>query len=233
MPNIDLNRRSPRRPGTLEIARAERALVPLARGLAALAGFIDAVGFLAFGQVFLASPEPSGTILGVSLAGGSKISYVAGAVLFSFFLGVVLTTLCTFRLVRFRRTAILSGVVPCIFVALLGLEGHNPYVALALLAATMGALHCVFERDPEPLREALYPSTQIVRMGEALGSDRRTGKSGVLGQHCLFWLSFIAGGTSGAIAWVAIGRWALALTAIATGLLAIYTGLVERNLGAK
>ena len=60
----------------------------------------------------------------------------------------------------------LSGVALCILAAFIVLEGHDPYVSLALLAAAMGALHCVFGRDPEELREALLPSAQDVHQRE-------------------------------------------------------------------
>ena len=53
----------------MEIARAERSLVPLARALAALAGFFDAAGFLVFGRIYVISPVANTTILGVELAG--------------------------------------------------------------------------------------------------------------------------------------------------------------------
>src|SRR3546814_18592452 len=46
-----------RRPSSLEVGRAQRALVQLAALLAALAGLVNAIGFLAFGHVFLASPD--------------------------------------------------------------------------------------------------------------------------------------------------------------------------------
>lgn len=233
MPNIDHIRRAPRRPGTLEIARAERALVPLARGLAALVGFVDALGFLIFGNVYLASLEASGTILGVALADGSRILPIAATLVFSFLMGVVLTTVCAYRLLHLRRTAILSGVAPCLLVAFLFLEGYSPYISLALLAAAMGALHCIFERDPEHLQEALFPSAQAVRFGEVLGSNRGGEKSGRLGHHGLLWLFFVAGGASGAAAWLGVGGWTVLIASIGAVLLAAYTWLIERNLRAR
>jgi len=232
MPNIDRIRRPRRGPGTLEIARAERSLLPLARNLAALAGFIDAAGFLAFGRVYLASPEAGGTILGVGIAGGQALE-LAGTALLSFLVGVVLTTFCNHGLARWRRTVILSGLTASVFIAFLFLETGAIYFSLAVLAAAMGGLHCVLERDPERLQEGLSPSAQMVRLGEALGSRRTGVKPALIGDHSLFWLCFVIGGVVGATAWVGTGQWALLMASIGTGLLAVHAWSIEKNLSAR
>ncbi|MBV1691993.1 DUF1275 domain-containing protein [Novosphingobium sp. G106] len=169
----------------METARAERALVPLARSLAALAGFIDAAGFLAFGRVYLSSPDANATILGVELAGGRSLQLAATA-LRSFLVGVILTTLCAYRLRRWRRTAILTALLPALFIAFLCLEAGGFYSSLAILAAAAGGFHCVLERDPHRLHEGMFASAQMVRLGEALGSRWIDGKSGSIGSHSVF-----------------------------------------------
>lgn len=232
MPGTDQFRRFRRRPGTLEIARAERALVPLARSLAALAGFIDAAGFLAFGRVYLSSPDANATILGVELAGGRPLQLAATA-LGSFLVGVILTTLCAYRLQRWRRTAILTALLPALFSAFLCLEAGGFYSSLAVFAGAAGGLHCVLERDPERLYEGMFPSAQMVRLGEALGSRWTNGKSGSIGDHSLFWLCFVGGAIGGTTAWIGAGEWALAIAASGAALLAVQAWSIERNLSAR
>ena len=232
MPGIDRIRRSRRRPGTLEIARAERSLVPLARGLAALAGFFDAAGFLAFGRIYLAAPVANATILGVELAGMQSFQLV-GTALLSFLVGVVLTTLCAHGLAHWRRTAILSGVATAILVAFLFLEAGDIYLALVLLAAAAGGLHCILERDPQHLQEGMFPSAQMIRLGDALGSRWDSKNSGLIVDHSLFWLCFIAGGVLGTTAWLGTGQWVLAIASLGTGLFAVYVWSIERNLRAR
>ncbi|NIJ15364.1 DUF1275 family protein [Sphingobium vermicomposti] len=213
----------------MEIARAERSLVPLARGLAALAGFFDAAGFLAFGRIYLASPVANTTILGVELAGVQSFQ-LAGTALLSFLVGVVLTTLCAHGLARWRRTAILSGAATATLIAFLFLEAGDIYPALILLAAAAGGLHCVLERDPQHLQEGMFPSAQMIRVGDALGSRWDRKKSSLIGDHSLFWLCFIVGGVLGTTAWLGTGQWALALASLGTGLLAVHVWSIERNL---
>lgn len=216
----------------MEIARAERSLVPLARGLAALAGFIDAAGFLAFGNIYLASPIANTTILGVELAGMQSFQLV-GTALLSFLVGVVLTTLCAHGLAHWRRTAILSGVATATLIAFLFFEADDIYPALVLLAAAAGGLHCVLERDPQHLQEGMFPSAQMIRLGDALGSHWDCEKSSLISDHSLFWLCFVVGGVLGTAAWLGLGQWALAIASLGTGLLAVYVWSIERNLRAR
>lgn len=216
----------------MEIARAERALVSLARSLAALAGFVDAAGFLAFGRVYLSSPDANATILGVELAGGQSLQLAATA-LGSFLVGVILTTLCAYRLRRWRRTAILTALLPALFIAFLCLEAGGLYSSLAIFAAAAGGLHCVLERDPQRLHESMFPSAQMVRLGEALGSRWIDGKSGSIGDHSVFWLFFVGGAIAGTMAWIGTGEWALAIASLGAALLALQAGAIERSLSAQ
>lgn len=232
MPRIDRIRRPRRRPGTLEIARAECSLVPLARGLAALAGFFDAAGFLAFGRIYVAAPVANATILGVELA-GMQFFQLAGTALLSFLVGVVLTTLCAHGLAHWRRTAILSGVAIAAFIAFLVLEAGDIYPALVVVAAAAGGLHCVLERDPQHLQEGMFPSAQMIRLADALGSRWGREKSSLIGDHSLYWLCFIVGGVLGTTAWLSTGQWALAIASLGTGLLAVHVWSIERNLCAR
>lgn len=95
---------------------------------------------------------------------------LAGTALLSFLVGVVLTTLCAHRLSHWRRTAILLGVAMAALIAFLFLEVSDIYPSLVLLTAAAGGLHCVLERDPKHLQANMFPSAQMVHLGDALGS---------------------------------------------------------------
>src|SRR3546814_1321479 len=58
--------------------------------LAALAGLVNAIGFLAFGHVFLASPDANATVLGANLPQSYAVALFAGAMVLSFVAGVTL-----------------------------------------------------------------------------------------------------------------------------------------------
>lgn len=217
-------------PSSLEVDRAERALIPLAAMLAALAGLVDAIGFLAFGHVFLASPEVNATVVGTNLQGNYRLALFAGAMVLSFVGGVVLMTLLTHRIARFRRTVVLLATALTLAAAYGAFSAGVAFVPAILLAMAMGGAHCTFERDNPELQEALSPSAQIARFGEALAGGRAGANLRQLGLHASFWLAFVIGGLAGAGAWIAVDGAALVLAASIAGLLALRTWLIERDL---
>ena len=219
-----------RRRSSLDIGRAERALVQLAAMLALLAGFINAVGFLAFGNVFLASPEANTTVLGVILPGSVAIAQFAAGMVASFVGGVVLATLVAHGTSHYRRTVTLACTTVALTGAYLVFRLNVAIVPAILLAMAMGAAHCLFEKDDPDLREAMSPSTQIVRFGEALAGGRHGVNHRQLGLHASFWLAFLMGGLAGAGAWMAFDIRSIALAAIVAGLLTMRTWLIERDL---
>ena len=219
-----------RRPSSLDKGRADRALVQLAAILAALAGMINAVGFLAFGDVFLASPEANTTVLGASVPGSLAIAQFAAGMVVSFVGGVVLATLVTHRSGPYRRTAVLFCTVIALTGAYLTFWLNVAIIPAVLLAMAMGAAHCLFEKDNPDLQEAMSPSAQVVRFGEALAGGRHGVNHRQLGLHACFWLAFLIGGLAGAGAWIAFDARSFALAAVVAGLLTMRTWLIERHL---
>lgn len=222
--------RARRAPSSLEVGRAGRALVQLAAMLAALAGFVDAIGFLAFGHVFLASPDASATVVGASLQGGYRLALFAGAMVLSFLGGVVLMTLISYRITRFRRTVVLLVTALALAAAYGAVSAGIEFAPAILLAMAIGAAHCIFKRDNPELQEAMSPSAQIARFGEALAGGRAGANQRQIGLHASFWLAFLIGGLAGASAWLAVEGSALMLAASIAGLLTLRTWLIERDL---
>jgi len=209
------------------------ALVQLAALLAALAGMVDAIGFLAFGHVFFASPDASATVLGANLPGSIDIALFAGAMLFSFVAGVTLMTLIANRATKFRRTLVLSGTALALALAYVALQIGISFAPAVLLAMAMGGAFCIFERDDPNLQEAMSPSAQIVGFGEALVGERYDTDRRLTGLHASFWLAFLLGGVAGTSAWFAIDAQSLALATGVAGVLTLWTLLIERELTPK
>src|SRR3546814_668423 len=113
-----------RRPSSLEVGRAQRALVQLAALLAALAGLVNAIGFLAFGHVFLASPDANATVLGANLQQSYAVALFAGAMVLSFVAGVTLMTLIAHRATQFRRTLVLLTTALVLVAAYVAVQAH-------------------------------------------------------------------------------------------------------------
>jgi uncharacterized membrane protein YoaK (UPF0700 family) len=206
------------------------ALARLAALLAMLAGMVDAVGFMAFGQVFLASPDATATILGTNLPAGSSIVFFAGAMILSFVAGVTLMTLATYRLSRLRRTSVIAGSALILTVAFVTFDIGIAFAPAALLALALGGVHCVFERDNSDLQDALSPSAQIGRLGEALAAGRSSFSGRRVAAHALFWLACILGGVMGVAAWFLVGARAFAMIAGFAAVLILPAWSLERRI---
>jgi protein PhnA len=73
-------------------APSQHGLLRLAFAATALAGFVDALGFLAFGGLFLASPDANSIVAAVALADGGRVALHAGGAVLALLAGVVLTS---------------------------------------------------------------------------------------------------------------------------------------------
>src|SRR3546814_15453366 len=96
----------------------------------------------------------------------------------------------------------------------------------------MGGAHCVFERDNSDLQEAMSPSAQIARFGEALAGGRSGANHRQSGLHASFWLAFLFGGLLGAGAWIAVHARSFALAACREGRPTLHPLLIERGICA-
>lgn len=220
---------SKRQGGSLAANRAERVLTQLAAMLAALAGVVNAIGILAFGDVFLASPNANATVLGANLKDNGAVALFAGAMVLCFVIGVTLTTLVTQSAEQFRRTLVLATATVGFCAAYAALYANVAFAPAGLLALSIGAVHCIFERDDVKLQEAMSPTTQLVRFGEELVARHGNAIGNKIGTHLTFWLAFLIGGGVGASAWLALGATSFVLVAGLAGVTAVGTWFAERG----
>ncbi|WP_139111528.1 DUF1275 family protein, partial [Sphingobium sp. Ndbn-10] len=80
----------------------------LAIGLAAQAGFIDALGFLKLGGLFVSFMSGNSTRLGVGLAKGAAVAGMAAGLVGAFVGGVLAGALVARRAGRWRKQAVLG-----------------------------------------------------------------------------------------------------------------------------
>lgn len=208
--------------------QAQRELAQLAALLAALVGMVTAIGFLAFGDVFLASPDANITVLGANSLGRWDVAIFAGSMIASFVAGVSFVTFVAHRATRFRRTLVLSLTTLMLFGGFLALSADVNLVPAVLLAMAMGGAHCVFERDAASFQEALSPSVQSVRLGETLVGGRNSDITRTSGMHVIYWLAFALGGGAGAGCWLGLQENSLLVTAGVAVILVLRSWFAER-----
>ena len=89
--------------------RQRKPLWVLAAGLAMLAGYVDAIGFLRLGGLFVSFMSGNSTQLGVAIAGHAGGVAVAAGLLACFVLGVVLGARVALAAGRRRKPAVFFG----------------------------------------------------------------------------------------------------------------------------
>jgi uncharacterized membrane protein YoaK (UPF0700 family) len=204
----------------------------LAIGLAGLAGFVDATGFLATGGFFLSFMSGNSTRLGVGIAGRSGDAVIAGSIVLSFVIGVMSGTL-TGRAARQRhRPAVLlllAGVL-ALAAALAGAGARWP--AFLATAFAMGTENTVFEADGEVRISLTYMTGNLVKIGQRLAGA-------LLGRGAWTWLPFLAlwsamvgGAVAGAALWPALGLAGLWVAAAVAMGLALTSWRIDSRIAA-
>lgn len=193
----------------------------LAACLSAVAGYVDVVGFLMTGGFFVSFMSGNSTRLGIGLAGASAAAAVAGGLIVSFVVGVVLGA-SVGRVARGWKEPAILGLVTI----LLMMAAITHWLGLGLFAAVplalaMGAQNAVFAQDGEVSVGLTYMTGTLVKLGKRLtvalwGGDR----FGWI-PYLLLWAGLLAGAVLGALAYARLGPNALAFAGAAMLLLTV------------
>jgi uncharacterized membrane protein YoaK (UPF0700 family) len=203
------------------MTRYGRHITLLAAGMSALAGFVDATGFLKLGGFFVSFMSGNTTRLAVGLAEGAPSALIAGALIATFVLGVMLGTLCGHAAGRQRAAAILALV--CGLLALAAGLGAAQFSVGAVVAMTlaMGAINTVFAQDGEVHISLTYMTGTLVKIGQRLATALLGGARTAWWPYLLLWFGLAAGAVAGALLYPHMGLNSLWLAAFAAGLFAI------------
>ena len=201
----------------------ERNDLALAVFLVALAGFVDAVGFLILGSLFVSFMSGNSTQfairLGQSFWAGAA---AAGTIVGVFVVGAVAGRLIATAAGRWRRPTILGLEAACLgFAAGVSLPALG---AGALIAFAMGAQNGVLQAAGRTTTGLTYITGSLVKFSHAL-ADAMTGvgPGSAAWPYLALWAGMVAGGVAGAVAYGQLGISALALPAVAAALLAVAT----------
>ncbi|GGE10396.1 hypothetical protein GCM10011529_15970 [Polymorphobacter glacialis] len=177
--------------------------------LSANAGFVDAVGWLTSGGLFVSFMSGNVTKVGLGLAGRLGNLALGAGLITAFVGGVVAGSLVGRAAGKRQRAGVLWLVTGMLAVAALGLELGLMVPAVLVLAASMGAKNTVFAENGEVKVGLTYMTGALVRVGKRiataiLGGDRL----GWVAPATLF-LGMVAGAMLGGITQMAIGSRAL------------------------
>lgn len=206
------------------MTRHDRRTRMLAIALAGVAGFVDAIGFIASGGFFVSFMSGNTTRAGVGLAEGSLAAGGAAGLIGLFVAGVMAGTALGRRTeAAGRRVTAVLCLVTVLLMAAGGLWlAGLPLGALAMLALAMGAENAAFEREGEVSIGVTYMTGALVKMGQHLTTALSGGPRWGWVPYGLLWAALATGAACGAAAFLQVGPAALGVAvAGAAGLTAL------------
>jgi uncharacterized membrane protein YoaK (UPF0700 family) len=202
--------------------RSDRRQWTLAACLAVLAGYVDAIGFLKLGGLFVSFMSGNSTRLAVAVSERAALfSWLALAIIAAFVGGVILGTLLAHQAGRARKTAVMILVTTL----LAGAQGLEVVVGGTLpalvLAVAMGSANCVFLRNGEVSIGVTYMTGTLVKLGQHLAAACMGGKRFGWLPYLALWAGLITGATCGALAFGALAVFSLAPAVLAAAALTV------------
>jgi len=203
------------------VIRYSRRINLLAAGLAALAGFVDATGFLKLGGFFVSFMSGNTTRLAVGLAEGTSSAAIAGGLIATFVLGVAIGTVLG-HFAGKKRAATILALVSFLLAAAAGFGALGVSIgAVVAMALAMGAMNAVFAHGGEVHIGLTYMTGTLVKIGQRLASAVLGGDRLAWWPYFLLWFGLAAGAVAGALAYPYLGLNSLWLAAVAAAMFAI------------
>ena len=182
----------------------------LAIGLASLAGFVDALGFLELGGVFVSFMSGNSTRLAVDVSQAYRGASSVAELIAAFVIGVMAGTSIGMAAGRWRRQAVLAFVG---FVLIAGsvcaMFIDTMSASIALMAIAMGAANAVLQRDGEIPVGVTYMTGALVKFAQQLVVALTGGPRYGWAPYLLLWLGLVGGAIAGGAAFPALGLRAL------------------------
>ncbi|MCD2317310.1 DUF1275 domain-containing protein [Sphingomonas sp. IC-11] len=168
-------------------------------GYAALAGAVDAIGFLKSGGLFVSFMTGNSTRLAIGIAEAMSVAITAAALIALFVTGVILNVLASESATIIHRKTAATLVVAMLLVTAAGVDssgGHLP--ALGCLCLAMGAANAIFRREGEVGIGVTYMTGTLVKLGHRVANRLRGSDDSPWLPYLLLWLSLVMGGVAGA-----------------------------------
>lgn len=178
--------------------------------LAALAGYLDGIGFLQLNGFFVSFMSGNSTRLGVGLGGGElDPALLAGAIILCFLAGVILGSLAGRAAGQHYRLAVLiSETATLLLAALLQTFGQDKAALGAIILAT-GIENSVFQRDGVVTTGLTYVTGALVKTGQRIAGALVGETPFAWLPSLLLWAGFVLGAGLGAVSYRWIGLQAI------------------------
>ena len=205
-----------------------RRNIALACALSALAGYVDSIGFLQLGGLFVSFMSGNSTRMGVSLAQGQWHSAAEALELIALFvIGAAAGSLIVLGRGAYRQSLMLLAEALLLALAALAYAFGLPQVAIAAIVLAMGLENAVFQIHGGAGLGLTYVTGALVKVGQLMAKAVTGGPRWAWAPNLLLWAALVAGSVLGALAyaWINLAAiWFAAAAALAlSGIVAATT----------
>ena len=204
--------------------------VALAAGLSALAGYVDAIGFLTLGGFFVSFMSGNSTRFGVAVATGQwDMAARALGLIGLFVVGVVLGSAVARRAGEGRRSVVLGLEAVLLAVGAGLVSAGRPLLGMVPVVLAMGVENTVFQKGGDVRVGLTYMTGTLVRVGQRIATALHGGARWDWVPFLLLWIGLAAGGALGALMFLRLGVTALWAAAAVVAGLALLSLMDERR----
>jgi uncharacterized membrane protein YoaK (UPF0700 family) len=176
--------------------------VALACALSALAGYVDGIGYLHLGGLFVSFMSGNSTRLGVSLADGQWSAAAAALGLIALFvIGAAAGSLIVLGHGANRQPWVLLAEAGLLAAAALCYMFGLPNVAIAAIVLAMGLENAVFQIDGGAGLGLTYVTGALVKVGQLAATALTGGARWAWAPNLLLWTALVTGSVCGALAY--------------------------------
>jgi len=196
-----------------------RRNVIMACALSALAGYVDAVGFLHLAGLFVSFMSGNSTQMGVSLAEGQWLRAAKSFSLIVLFVtGAAAGSLIVLGRGVNRQPSLLLAEALLLAAAALAYTFGFSNAAIAAIVLAMGLENAVFQIEGGAGLGLTYVTGALVKVGQLLAAALTGGARWAFVPNLLLWAALVAGSSCGALAyhWINLAAiWFAAAAALA------------------
>jgi uncharacterized membrane protein YoaK (UPF0700 family) len=179
-----------------------RSNLALACGLSAIAGYVDGMGFIHLGGLFVSFMSGNSTRLGVSAAEGDWPRALHALLLIGLFvLGAAIGTVMVQGSSRYRQSVLLAVEAVLLAAAATCYPLGWPELAIAGLVLAMGLENAVFQVGGGAGLGLTYVTGALVKVGQTLAQAFDGGPRWAWLPNLLLWFSLVIGAWTGAFAY--------------------------------
>ncbi len=202
-----------------------RRNIVLACTLSGLAGYIDGIGFIHLGGLFVSFMSGNSTRLGVSLAEANwQSAGIALGLIALFVAGAAAGSLIVLGRGIHRRAGVLLAEAALLAAAALCYQLTSSNSAIALIVLAMGLENAVFQIEGGAGLGLTYVTGALVKVGQLVAVALTGGRRWDWMPNLLLWAAMVAGSACGALAyhWINLAAvwFAAAFALILSGIVA-------------